>query len=215
MAMRIEERFAVKAHAPAVWAYLIDPRRVVTCLPGAELTAVVDDRTFDGQVKVKVGAMTVAYKGRVRIAELDEAGLRVRMTGEGRESGGAGSAKMTMESRLTALPDGGTEVVVQADVDVVGRLVQLGRGMIQQVSHQIFAQFAACVRGTLEAEVPVSTAAPSPRPLRGGEGAPEATAISSAPVAPLRLIPFLAKALWAWLGSLVRRRPGPGAAPRR
>jgi carbon monoxide dehydrogenase subunit G len=227
MAMRIEERFTVKAPAPAVWAYLVDPRRVVTCLPGAELTAVVDERTFHGQVKVKVGAMTVAYKGLVRIAELDEQGLRVRMTGEGRESGGAGSAKMTMESRLAALPDGGTEVVVQADVDVVGRLVQLGRGMIEQVSHQLFGQFATCVRATLEAEAGARAiadpTAPSPRPsppLRGGEGGEEGTPTASSTLhprsaAPVRLIPLLAKALWAWITSLFRRRAGPGAAPGR
>jgi len=206
MAIRIEERFTVAAPVEPVWEYLVDPRRVVTCLPGAELAEVVDERTFHGNVKVKVGAVTVSYKGLVRIADLDAGAHRVKMTGEGRESAGAGSARMTMESRVSALPDGGSEVVVQADVDVVGRIVQLGRGMIEQVSHQLFQQFAACVRATLEAE-DRARGASSPE-----ERAAALAAVPDARPRPVRAVPLLFRALWAWLLGLFRRRP-PGTPP--
>lgn len=187
--MRIEERFAVCAPAAAVWAYLIDPRRVVTCLPGAELAEVVDERTFLGKVQIKVGPVTVSYRGRVNLVKVDEASRRVTMTGEGRETTGAGAAKMSMESRLAELPGGETEVVVVSEVDVVGRLVQLGRGMVEQVSHQIFQQFAACVRATLEAEA-------------SGEAA---AARAPGPARPLAIVPVLLRALWAWIAGLLRR----------
>jgi carbon monoxide dehydrogenase subunit G len=192
MATRIEERFAVQAGPDSVWAFLIDPARVVTCLPGAELSAVVDERTFDGAVKVRVGPVTVAYKGRVQLVELDRPGWRVRMTGEGRESGGAGSARMSMESRLLPRPDGSTEVVVTSDVDVVGRLVQLGRGMIEQVSHQIFLEFSERVRATLELEATAAQA--------GGSAAPRAPMARPEAVA---AVPILLRALWAWLKGLL------------
>ncbi|HET7825093.1 MAG TPA: SRPBCC domain-containing protein [Anaeromyxobacter sp.] len=180
MAIHIEERFRVNAPVQAVWDYLIDPRRVVGCLPGAELTEVVDDRTFNGAVKVKVGTVTVSYKGRVRIVEVDVSAHRVRMEGEGRES-------------TVSQVDGAAEVVVRSDVDVVGRLVQLGRGMIEQVSHQIFQQFSACVRGTLEAEAAAKAAgtAPAPQPQR-------AEAVAA--------FPLLMRALWAWFLGLFRRK---------
>lgn len=152
MAIRVEERFVVPAPVEHVWEYLVDPRRVVTCLPGAELVEVVDERTFRGNVTVKVGTVTVSYRGRIQVAELDAAARRVKMTGEGRESTGTGSARMVMESRVSAAPGGGSEVVVLADVVVVGRIVQLGRGMVEQVAHQLFQQFAGCVRAVLEAE---------------------------------------------------------------
>ncbi len=187
MPTRIEERFTVQVPVERVWSYLVDPRQVVGCLPGAELTEVVDDRTFHGAVKVKVGPVTVAYQGRVVLAEVDPAARRVRMQGEGRETGGAGSAKMSMESRLAAVP-GGTEVTVLAEVDVAGRLVQLGRGMIEQVSHQLFGQFAGCMRATLEA---APGAAPAP-----GAGQP------------VRAVPLVLKAFWAALVALVRRLLG-------
>jgi hypothetical protein len=115
------------------------------------------------------------------------------MTGEGRESGGAGSARMTLESRVAALPSGETEVTVLADVDVIGRLVQFGRGMIEQVSHQIFLELSRCIRGRLEAEAGGAAAAPPPRQ--------EA----------VRAVPLVMKALLAWLASLLRRLlGGPG-----
>lgn len=203
MAFRIEERFVVRAPAARAFAYLVDPTQVVGCLPGAELAEVIDPRTFAGNVKVKVGAITVAYRGKVVLEEVDEAAKRVRMRAEGRESGGAGSAKMSMESRIVAAEGGGVEVVVVADVDVAGRIVQLGRGMFEQVAHQLFAQFAGCVRARLEAEDPAAAATvtgtgPAAPPPRQAEA--------------VRALPLLMRALWAWLLSLFRRRRPP--APR-
>jgi carbon monoxide dehydrogenase subunit G len=199
MAIRVEERFTVKAPPEAVWSYLVDPRRVVTCLPGAELVEVVDERTFDGRVKVKVGTVVVAYRGRIRLEEVDPVARRVKMIGEGRESTGAGSARMTMSSTVSPAGEG-AEVLVHADLEVVGRIVQLGRGMVEQVSHQIFGEFSACVRATLEAQaVPGAAGAPAPRRQ-------EAVAA----------LPLLFRALWAWILSLLGlkrgERPGGGRA---
>jgi len=193
MGTRIEERFTVQAPPQAVWEFLVDPRRVVTCLPGAALTEVVDERTFRGTVKVKVGPVTVSYQGKVVMGARDDAARRVTMSGEGRESGGAGSARMTMESGVTALSGGGAEVLVSSDVDIAGRLVQLGRGMIEQVSHQIFLQFADNVRATLEAEAAPAGAGPTGVPAR-----PQA----------LSALPLLMRALWAWLKALFGWKDG-------
>src|SRR5690348_12899350 len=106
MAIKIEKVFEVQAQADRVWEYLTDPRQVVNCLPGAELTSVQDDVTFLGRVKVKVGPIVAAYAGTVVLTERDETNRVVRMTGEGRESGGSGSAKMTMTSTVVGLPSG-------------------------------------------------------------------------------------------------------------
>lgn len=188
MAFRIEETFQVDAPLAAVWSYLIDPRQVVRCIPGAELTGSESDRVFLGTVKVKVGPVTVSYAGRAMLTEVDEAARQVRMTGVGRESVGAGSAKLSMTSRLAALPQGGTEIRVEADVDVAGKLVQFGRGMIEQVSKQLFRQFAECVRGEM---VGRATGAAAP---------PAATAAK-----PVRAVPLLLQSVWAMILRFVRR----------
>ncbi|HUL59138.1 MAG TPA: hypothetical protein VLU43_07685, partial [Anaeromyxobacteraceae bacterium] len=128
----------------------------------------------------------------------------VKMSAEGRESAGAGAARMTMQSSVAAAPDGGSEVVVHAEVDVVGRIVQLGRGMIEQVSHQIFEQFASCVRATLESEA-----------ARAAGGAAAAAAPAPPPrVEAVAALPLFFRALWAWIVSWFRRpRRGSPTAP--
>lgn len=224
MAFRIEETFTVQAPPERVWRYLIDPRQVVECLPGAELVNAVDDRTFTGRVKVKVGPVTAAYEGQARLVEVDEGARRVRMTAEGRESAGAGSAKMTMTSLVTAADGGGSAVRVEAQLDVAGRIVQFGRGMIETVNRQMFAQFTACVRTRMEAAEPSSvdgadsaSAAASPPPTLTPSAAPAAPAPAPSttpsappPPAPVRtaepvhLVSVLVRALWAML----KRRMG-------
>ncbi|HWJ22716.1 MAG TPA: SRPBCC family protein, partial [Gemmatimonadaceae bacterium] len=200
MSLRIEETFRLQAPPDRVWAYLVDPRQVVTCLPGAELTAVESETTFLGKVKVKVGPVVAAYSGKVVITERDDAARVVKLVGEGRESGGAGSAKMTMTSTLAALPDGGTEVRVVADLDIVGKLVQFGRGMIESVNKQLFKQFTDCVRATLEAPAAAPAAAPTAiavptaepsSPAPAASGAPPATATATA-AAPTLAAPAMA-----------------------
>jgi carbon monoxide dehydrogenase subunit G len=150
MSIQIEETFRIAAPVETAWQFLLDPHRVVTCMPGATLEKVVDDRTFDGAVKIKLGAITTRYRGRVQLTEIDDQKYRVCMLAEGRETGG-GTAKGTLMSELRALPDGQTEMVTTANVDLTGRVMQIGRGMIQGVSSQLFGEFVARTRQTLEA----------------------------------------------------------------
>lgn len=150
MAFKIEERFEVKAPVERVWNYLIDPQRVVHCLPGAELLEQRDDGTFLGAIKVKVGPLSMSYKGQGKFTEINEELHQVRMVGDAREVSGSGSTKVSMLSKVSPLESGGCEILVNADIDLVGKIVQFGRGMIEEVSRQMFRQFSTCVRQQLE-----------------------------------------------------------------
>jgi carbon monoxide dehydrogenase subunit G len=215
MSLKIEETFRLEAPIDRVWDYLSDPRQVVNCLPGAELTSIENETTFLGKVKVKVGPVTAAYAGRVTITERDDVAHVVRLVGDGRESSGGGSAKMTMTSTLAALPTGGTEVRVTADLDVVGRLMQFGRGMIESVNKQMFKQFTDCLRMTLETEPVSPTVDTTFETLEttiettierssdsGYNGASTRSATARPPVRgvggkePVRLLPVMLRALW-------------------
>jgi len=193
MAIEIRETFQVQAPIDAVWRFVMDPEKVVACMPGAELEQAVDDRTFDGRVRVKLGAISTSYKGRVRFTEVNEQEYTVRMVAEGRETGG-GTAKGTMFSCLRALPDGQTEVAAEASVDLTGRVVQVGRGMIQGVSHQLFQQFVASTKERLE----------------GAQGAEEQLPAAVEPE-PIRLLPLVLRVLWSPVVRLFRRLLGRAA----
>jgi uncharacterized protein len=226
--LKTEETFQLRAPADRVWAYLIDPRNVVKCLPGAELTSVENESTFLGKVKVKVGPIVAAYSGKVIINERDDAARVVRMTGEGKEGGGGGSAKVAITSTVVELPGGMSEVRVTADLDIVGKIAQFGRGMIESVNKQMFRQFTECVRATLESQppTPVEPSAPTAEakpaatpqsPLSSGATRDAATQSAApadntrvAPQAthtgqPVRILPLVGRAVWEMLTGLVRR----------
>lgn len=185
MAFKIEERFEVQAPVERVWKYLIDPKRVVECLPGAELIEQQDEHTFLGAIKVKVGPLSMSYKGQAKFTEINEQMHQVRMVGDAREVSGSGSTKVSMLSTVSPLANGGSEVLVNADIDLVGKIVQFGRGMIQEVSKQMFRQFSTCVKKQLEAE---ETPQPQPQP-QNNPAESETKAVAAAPLA--------FRALWA------------------
>jgi uncharacterized protein len=187
MAFKIEEKFEVQAPVERVWQYLIDPKRVVECLPGAQLLEQKDDQTFLGALKVKVGPLSMSYKGQAKFTEVNEEAHQVRMVGDAREVTGSGSTKISMLSTVMPLAGGGSEVSVSADVELVGKIVQFGRGMIEEVSRQMFRQFAGCVKTNLEVDdvaQPVEDVAPA-----NPTTSPETKAVAAAPIA--------FKALWA------------------
>jgi uncharacterized protein len=202
MAFKIAERFEVQAPVERVWKYLIDPASVVQCLPGAELLESQDDRNFTGAIKVKVGPLSMSYKGKGTFTEVNDETHTVRMVGEAREVGGSGSTKVTMVSVVTALDGGGSAVSVDADINLVGRIVQFGRGMIEEVSRQMFRQFATCMKARLEvADEPPPTAAADTSTVNPTEPTPttpppEVKAISATSVG--------LRALWAIIARFFR-----------
>ncbi|MXX69594.1 MAG: hypothetical protein F4Y74_11620 [Gemmatimonadales bacterium] len=149
--MRIEEGFTIDAPADEVWAILSDPRQLSQLLPGAEITERIDDTTWDGAMTVKVGPLVAAYTGTVSfILNEEERSAVIRALGQGKA--GMGTAEMTMNSRVAALPDGGSEVTMDSDVAVTGILAQLGRGMTQVVSRRMLQEFVKRLTSALENE---------------------------------------------------------------
>ena len=178
MAIELRQTFQVKAPVDAVWAFMLNPENVVACMPGASLTQVVDDKSFVGAVKVKVGAVTAQYQGTITYAETDRATGVVKMLAEGKERGG-GTVRGTIVSHLTAI-DGGTATNVEtsSSIDLTGKIAQVGRGMIEGVSGQIIKMYVGNVRAMLEP----AAAAPSPAGVEAAT--PGARADAGRPAAP-------------------------------
>jgi uncharacterized protein len=152
MAVRIEKTFRVQEPVEKVWKFLSDPRKVVTCVPGAQITEAIDERTFKGSISVRVGPSVTDYRGEVRIERLDPAAHEIELVGKGQDVRGKGSASMKMTGKLNALPDGETEVVGISEVNVVGMLAQFGARMINDVSDVIFGEFTENFQRLLKQE---------------------------------------------------------------
>jgi carbon monoxide dehydrogenase subunit G len=171
MGQQIEKSFVVKAPRAAVWDFLTDPYKVARCLPGAAITDKLDEQSYSGTITVKVGPVTANYRGKMRFERLDAAAGEADIAASGQETRGKGGADMRMKSRVVERSPGETEVSVVSDVNVVGVLAQFGRGMIQDVSDQLFQKFTDAMRRELEPAAAPEFAAPPPE---GAEGTPAA-----------------------------------------
>jgi len=145
--MKIEDQFRVDVPIEEAWRVLLDIEGIAPCMPGAQLQEIEGDE-FRGIVKVKVGPITAQYKGAARILEADEAARKIVIKGEGRDTRGQGNASATITVLLA--PDGtGTQVSVDTDLNVTGKVAQFGRGVMADVSGKLLAQFVACLESSV------------------------------------------------------------------
>src|SRR5262245_5026879 len=175
MAMEIAKTFVVNAPPDAVWRFLTDPQRVARCLPGAAITNQVDEQTHAGTITVKVGPVAATYKGTMRFEGLDVAARTAEIVAAGQDVRGKGGADMRMTSRLVEREAGVTEVAITSQVNVMGILAQFGRGMIQDVSDQMFDKFVAAARAELETQV-------VPPPSNSSQTSGNTTSATASPV---------------------------------
>lgn len=192
--MQIENRFEVAAPPDTVYAFLVDVNRVVQCMPGAELSEVVDPETFKGKVKIKVGPITVAYNGTARIVERDAGLRRAVLEASGKETTGPGSAQA--KAIMTVAEAGsGSEVVLATDYTVAGRVANFGRGVMEDVSRRLVSQMADCIKSQLEAPAAAEvSAAEMPQAAEGTAPGAEAAPPPGQPAAPAPATPAPAPA---------------------
>ncbi len=165
MGLRFEHSFTVKARPEKVWAYLTDPYRVAPALPGAAITEKTAEGSWNGTITVKVGPVAARYKGTVRFEDVDPAARTATIVARGQDVSGRGGADMKMESRLSEKTPGETEVAMVSDVNVTGIMAQFGRGLVQDVSNQMFQKFTEAVRAELERPDEPAAAAPAAAPI--------------------------------------------------
>ncbi|MEU9786478.1 SRPBCC domain-containing protein [Streptomyces phaeochromogenes] len=148
--MDFTNEFRVNLPPDQAWSLLTDVERIAPCMPGAQLTG-VDGDTYNGVVKVKVGPMTVQYKGVVSFEEKDDEARTAVLHARGRDTRGQGNADARVTARL--VPDGdGTRVTVDTHLTITGRIAQFGRGVIEEVSGKLLAQFVDNLEGQLATE---------------------------------------------------------------
>src|ERR1700674_2446036 len=205
--MQLENSFTVGAPPGRVFAYLLDVNKIVGCVPGAELSEVVDPTTFKGKVKIKVGPITVAYSGTAKIVDRNDAQHSATLEAEGRETTGPGSARA--KALMSVEPDGaGSTVKIVTDYNVAGRVAQFGRGVMEDVSRRIVNDMAACIKANVEAAEPAAGGdASGGSAVGGGAGAP-ANPPPVVTAKPINAVSLFFKVLW----SGIRRAFGAKAA---
>jgi uncharacterized protein len=204
----IEDSFTVHTPTDRLWRILQDVEAIAPCMPGAELTEAVDDRTWKGKVHVKFGPVQMAFAGTVVVEERDDAAHRARLSAKGAEQRGKGAANAKVESWLAPAGDDGTTVHVRSDITITGAAAQLSRGLLPEISKQLTKQFADCLEAKLTEE-------PMAVKEDAAEDVTKGTVASATPTVPRAVGGFGLglRALWATVKRLVSRLFGRRRGP--
>ena len=197
----LNHTFTVNVPIAEAWNVLTNVERIAPCLPGAQLQEVEGD-TYRGVVKVRVGPIQAQFKGQASFVEKNEADYKAVLKGEGRDTGGKGNASALITAQLTAIDASSTQVNVNTDLSITGKVAQFGRGALADVSDKLLAQFSDNLN-TLIAQEPASAAPAatqeSPAPTAEAEQ-PTVRKIDAPEAAPINLLeaagaPLLKRAL--------------------
>lgn len=156
--MRFENHFDVDAPIEEVWNTILDVERVAPTVPGAQVLERTGDDAYKVSIKVKVGPMSMTYRGDVEITDRDEAAHRAVMKARAKESRGQGTANADVTMVLSG-SNGSTSATVTTDVELSGKVATMGQGVLQDVSGRLMKTFAENLAALLGG---------------GGEAAPEA-----------------------------------------
>lgn len=160
--MEFDNAFIVPLAPAEAWAVLMDIPRIAPCMPGAELTEVVDPTTYKGKIAVRLGPVALSFAGQVKFEDIDEANKRARVKAQGADAKGRGGANATADFRLESVPEG-SKVLIHTNLALSGSVAQYGRGagMIQGMAEHMIGQFADCLRSRLALESAPPAAATS------------------------------------------------------
>ena len=185
MAIELDNSFTVPVPPEQAWDVLLDVERIAPCMPGASVTSVEGDE-IAGQVKVKLGPLSLSYKGTAKFTEKDPASHTIAIEATGKETRGAGTASATVHASLK--PDdaeGQTTVSMHTSLNVTGRPAQFGRSLLPEVSGKLIDQFAANLAALIGSTNRPAEAEPEAAPAQDaaaatGDAASAATAAGTA-----------------------------------
>jgi carbon monoxide dehydrogenase subunit G len=141
MKTQLEKSFEVPQSGELVWEHLIDPNKVMDCVPGVSIDEKVGENHYKGKVGMKFGPIGAKYDADIFYNEVDPDNRKIILTGNGVDVKGNGNAEMTMTMNITDREDGGSRLDAVMDVTINGKIAQFGSRLITTVSNQLFKQF--------------------------------------------------------------------------
>jgi len=190
--MEIDNTFNVSLPLAKAWVVLMDIERIAPCMPGAEITETVDEKTYKGCVSVRLGPVELTFAGVVQFLTIDEANHQVWVSARGADPKGRGGAEAEVNFSLTTDGDG-TRVDIHTDLQLSGSIAQYGRGagMISDLTSQLVGQFAKNLNAQL-----TTKGGDTATDLDGTTVAIEAESIKPSVTAPISGLSLGLRALW-------------------
>ena len=202
--MQITSAFEVPLPVEESWRVLLDVPRIASCVPGAQLTEVLGNDAYNGQVTVRLGPIGLSFRGRAQIVNADETGRRAELRAEGSDVKGRGGAAADVRFHLAAASPG-TRVEIVTNLMLTGSVAQYGRssGMVNDLANHLIGQFADNLRRKLALE---GKAAVAPAAAQAVTTASRSSVIAEEPeTAPLEVGSIGSRLLWRALIRSIHR----------
>lgn len=211
--MDLHHQFEVSAAVEDTWAAFLDMPRVAPCLPGAEITEVIDDRNVKGGAKVKVGPVNLRFAGAAEMVEIDEPNRTALMKAGGADAKGRGNADADVRFTLSEAGSNKTAVDVVTNLNLTGSVAQYGRvsGLIDEIANQLLDQFVANLEvelgGAKESTVAADTSGTPADTSIGAtpEAAPQQPPPIPAPAKAASGLTLFFKAVWSMIKKKFKR----------
>jgi uncharacterized protein len=184
--MEFDNTFEVPLPPEQAWPVLMDIQRIAPCMPGAQLTDVVDKTTYKGNIGVRLGPVALTFAGIIKFEEIDDANHVARVKAQGTDAKGRGGANAAASFRLEPTA-AGSKVLVHTDLTLSGAVAQYGRGvgMIQATAAQLMKQFAENLKKQIaSSSSPAAAPAAAPATSTSTAAAPATSAASLQATAP-------------------------------
>jgi uncharacterized protein len=173
MAMELDNSFTVPVPPEQAWDVLLDVKRIAPCMPGATVDE-VDGDVVNGHIKVKVGPVSLTYRGTATFTKRDADAHTIELEAAGKETRGAGTASATVRASLEPDASGnGTLVTMHTTMNVTGRPAQFGRGVMVEVGGKLVDQFAANLAAQIAGEGTADPVAANGGPAATGADGPQ------------------------------------------
>ena len=210
--MEFDNSFEVPVPVDEAWAILMDIERIAPCVPGAELTEVVDENTYKGKISVKLGPVALTFNGQTQFEERDADEHRARLKAQGTDAKGRGGAHATVSFHMEP-SDAGSKVIIHTDLQLSGAVAQYGRGvgMVKDLAQQIIGQFAANLKNNVIAPEAASAEGAAKTDADGEVPAAAPSAARPQPAAPVQVGSMGLTVLWNAIVRGIKRLFGGGS----
>jgi uncharacterized protein len=202
--MEFDSSFEIPLAPDQAWPILMDVARIAPCMPGAELTEIIDAQNYKGKISVRLGPVALAFAGRIQLEDIDNAKHSARVKAQGSDAKGRGAANAAATFKVEP-KNAGSIVLIHTDLTLSGAVAQYGRGvgMIQATAAQIIKQFADNLRTQLAQQSVASAASAQTRAAESGASLSPATATPAAakPISGFSLmLRVILQQIAAWFG---------------
>lgn len=150
--MKFQQKAVIGVGRELLWEFLMDVPKVAKSLPGVESVKQMDETTYEGMLKVRVGPIGLNLTGKIILEERDKQNWKAMLRAEAADRMAAGAVRGKTAMELKELGPNQTELQVETDVNILGKIGEFGQPIIRKKADQMLNQFVENIKKQLAAK---------------------------------------------------------------